>query len=201
MHSFFILISNHFSSYLSRIFLSYYLSCFIKKKIVPLFILSTSPSFVSLHPYTPKIGYSNVFVLYKTKIQQNYFIVSLVCNFTRHQHWYTNHQDFSIPIASSQIQPKDTRGRIAPMRPSQLLEEKRWPPLEILNNHQSKFQKLPSIDSPKIGSQAIQPAEWSSFMNNTSIIDYLSNNSNEPLNNSNSLKLEFDPPFRIKVNY
>ena len=108
MHSFFILISNHFSSYLSRIFLSYYLSCFIKKKIVPLFILSTSPSFVSLHPYTPKIGYSNVFVLYKTKIQQNYFIVSLVCNFTRHQHWYTNHQDFSIPIASSQIQPKDT---------------------------------------------------------------------------------------------
>ena len=83
------------------------------------------------------------------------------------------------------------------MRPSQLLEEKRWPPLEILNNHQSKFQKLPSIDSPKIGSQAIQPAEWSSFMNNTSIIDYLSNNSNEPRNNSNSLKLEFGPPFQM----
>ncbi|KAG4384184.1 hypothetical protein AAZX31_13G211400 [Glycine max] len=117
---------------------------------------------------------------------------------SRHQHWYINHQAFRIPIASGQIQPKDTRGRIAPMRPSQLLEEKRWPPLEILNNHQSKFQKLPSIDSPKIGSQAIQPAEWSSFMNNTSIIDYLSNNSNEPRNNSNSLKLEFGPPFRIK---
>ncbi|KAL5157385.1 putative Myb family transcription factor [Glycine soja] len=116
---------------------------------------------------------------------------------SRHQHWYINHQDFSIPIASSQIQPKDTRGRIAPMRPSQLLEEKRWPPLEILNNHQSMLKRLPAIVAPKNGSQAVQPAEWS-FVNNTSIRDYLSNNSNEPLNNSNSLKLEFDPPFRIK---
>lgn len=86
------------------------------------------------------------------------------------------------------------------MRPSQLLEEKRWPPLEILNNHQSMLKRLPAIVAPKNGSQAVQPAEWS-FVNNTSIRDYLSNNSNEPLNNSNSLKLEFDPPFRIKVNY
>ncbi|XP_020232347.1 myb-related protein 1 isoform X2 [Cajanus cajan] len=121
---------------------------------------------------------------------------------SRHQHWYVNHQASRIPMASSQIQAKDTRGRIAPMRPSQLLEEKRWPPLEIMNNHQTKFKRLlPSnpIVAPKNGSQAVQPAEWSS-VNNTSIREYLSNNSNEPRNYSNSLKLEFDPPFRIKLN-
>ncbi|TKY71848.1 putative Myb family transcription factor [Spatholobus suberectus] len=118
---------------------------------------------------------------------------------SRHQHWYINHQAFRIPIASGHIQPKDTRGRIAPMRPSQLLEEKRWPPLEIMNNHQSKFKRLPASVAPKNGSQSVQPAEWS-FVNNTSIREYLSINSNEHRNYSNSLKLEFDPPFRIKLN-
>lgn len=119
---------------------------------------------------------------------------------SRHQHWYINHQSFRIPIASSQIQPKDLLGRIAPMRPSQLLEEKRWPPLEIMNNHQSKFRRLPaSIVTPKNGSQAVQPAEWS-FVNSTSIREYLSNNSNELPKYSNNLKQEFDPPFRIKLN-
>ncbi|ESW20033.1 hypothetical protein PHAVU_006G175300 [Phaseolus vulgaris] len=111
---------------------------------------------------------------------------------SRHQQWYINHQHFRKPIASGQIQPKDT-----PTRPSQLLDEKRWLPLEIINNHQSKFQKLPAIVAPKTGSHAVQPTEWS-FVNNTSVTEYISNKPNEPRNYSSSLKLEFDPPFRIK---
>ncbi|CAJ1961924.1 unnamed protein product [Sphenostylis stenocarpa] len=111
---------------------------------------------------------------------------------SRHQQWYINHQPFKIPIASGQIQSKDTH-----MKPSQLLEEKMWAPIEIINNHQSKFQKLPVILAPKNGLRAVQTAEWS-FLNNTSITEHLSNKFNEPRNYSNSLKQEFDPPFRIK---
>ncbi|XP_027931510.1 two-component response regulator ARR10-like [Vigna unguiculata] len=111
---------------------------------------------------------------------------------SRQQQWYINHQPFIKSIGCGQIQPKDTT-----TRPSKLLEEKSWLPLEIINNHQSKFQKLPAIVAPKNGSQAVQPDEWS-FVNNTSVTEYLSNKSNEPRNYSNSLKLEFDPPFRIK---
>jgi len=80
-----------------------------------------------------------------------------------------------------------------------LLDEKRWLPLEIINNHQSKFQKLPAIVAPRNVSQAVQPAEWS-FVNNTSVTEYLSNKDNEPRSYYSGSKLEFDPPFRIKVN-
>ncbi|KAL2340585.1 hypothetical protein Fmac_008525 [Flemingia macrophylla] len=121
---------------------------------------------------------------------------------SRHQHWYINHQASRIPIASSQVQAKDTHERIAPMRPSQLLEEKRWPPLEIINNHQTKFKRLlpaNAIVAPINGSQVVQPVEWSS-VNNTSFREYLSNNSNKPCNYSNNFKLEFNPSFRIKLN-
>ena len=71
-----------------------------------------------------------------------------------------------------------------------------------MNNHEWKINSLPSNNvTANTGSQSIvhqfgtmpesvQPAERS-FVNNTSIREYLSM--------SNSLKLEFDPPFRIKV--
>lgn len=114
---------------------------------------------------------------------------------SRQQQWYINHQSFRKSIASGHIQAKDTT-----TRPSKLLEEKSWIPLEIKSNHQSKFQKLAANVAPKNnGSQAVQLAEWS-FVNKTSVREYLSNKSNEPRNYSNNLKLDFDPPFRIKVN-
>ncbi|XP_014517457.1 uncharacterized protein LOC106774946 [Vigna radiata var. radiata] len=112
---------------------------------------------------------------------------------SRQQQWYINHQSFRKSIASGHIQAKDTT-----TRPSKLLEEKSWIPLEIKSNHQSKFQKLAANVAPKNnGSQAVQLAEWS-FVNKTSVREYLSNKSNEPRNYSNNLKLDFDPPFRIK---
>ncbi|XP_061342693.1 myb-related protein 1-like [Gastrolobium bilobum] len=107
---------------------------------------------------------------------------------SRHQHWYLNHQPLRIPIASNQIQRMDTSGKIAPMRPSQFLEEKRWPPLEIMNNHQSnKFKTTPA--NVIVGSQAVERSTG----NNTSIREYLSHP-------NDIVKLAFDPPFRIKLN-
>lgn len=92
------------------------------------------------------------------------------------------------------------------MRPSQFHEEKRWPPLEIMNNHQWK-KRLPITYNN--GSQSVvhqfrttptslRPAELN-FGNNTRIKEHLSN-SDDHRNYANGLKLEFDPPFRIKLN-
>ncbi|XP_027347679.1 myb-related protein 1-like [Abrus precatorius] len=144
---------------------------------------------------------------------------------SRQQQLYFNHQPFRRPnyfsnevvsttlqtqgrsISSNQIQQMDTAG-IAPMKPSQFLEEKRWPPLEIMNNHQWK-KRLPTNITANTGSQSVvhqfgtTPASLRSselnFGNNTRIREHLSNPF-EHRNRSNSLKLEFDPPFRIKLN-
>ncbi|KAL2343286.1 hypothetical protein Fmac_004571 [Flemingia macrophylla] len=146
---------------------------------------------------------------------------------SRHQQWYfNNHQHFRRPsylsndvvssaalqtqgrsISSNQNQTIDTT-KIAPMRPSQFLEEKRWPPLEIMNNHHWR-KRLPANITSNTGSQSVvhqfgtiqaslRPSELN-FGNNKRIREHLSN-SDEHRNYANSLKLEFEPPFRIKLN-
>ncbi|KAK7247170.1 hypothetical protein RIF29_42047 [Crotalaria pallida] len=152
---------------------------------------------------------------------------------SRHlQQWYFNHQPFrtsshisteaisstnlqthgkSIVPIPNQIQPMDTSGsRIAPMRPSQFLEEKRWPPLEIMNNTHEWKKRLPinNITANTVSQSVVQQFGTSPsslrpsdlcFGNNTIIKDHLSN-SDDPSNYSTGLKLGFDPPFRIKLN-
>ncbi|CAJ1938662.1 unnamed protein product [Sphenostylis stenocarpa] len=148
---------------------------------------------------------------------------------SRHQQWHlNNHQTFRRPsyfsnevVASTALQ---TQGRsmsanqiqlmdatsIAPMRPSQFLEEKRWPPLEIMNNHPWK-KRLPATITSNTESQSVvlhqfgtttpaslRPSEFN-FGNNTRIREYLSN-SDEHRSYSNSFKIDFEPPFRIKSN-
>ena len=165
----------------------------------------------------------------------------VICNIsrTRHQLWHFNHQPFrrssyisnevvssttlqtqGRSIASNPIQLMDTASRIAPMRPSRFLEEKKWPPLETVNNHHWKIKRFATNIIPNItGSQSavhqfgttpasLRPSELSfgdntrirdySFGDNTRIRDYLSN-SDEHQSYSNRLKVEFDPPFRIEV--
>ncbi|RDX60448.1 putative Myb family transcription factor, partial [Mucuna pruriens] len=146
---------------------------------------------------------------------------------SRHQQWYfNNHQPFRRPsyfsndvvsstalqtqgrsLSSNQIQLMDATS-ITPMRPSQFLEEKKWPPLEIMSNHLWK-KRLPSNITSNTGSHdqfvvhqfgttlaSLRSSELN-FGNNTRIGEHLSN-SDEHRNYSNSLKLEFEPPFRIK---
>ncbi|BAT73614.1 hypothetical protein VIGAN_01111700 [Vigna angularis var. angularis] len=143
---------------------------------------------------------------------------------SRHQQWFfNNHQPFRKPsyfsnevgsatlqtqarsMSSNQIQVMDATS-IAPMRPSQFLEEKRWPPLEIMNNHPWK-KRLPSnTDSKSVllhqfgstTSPSLRPTELN-FPNKTRIREHLSN-SDEHRSYSNAFNPEFEPPFRIKSN-
>ena len=110
-------------------------------------------------------------------------------------------------MSSNQINLMDATS-IAPMKPSQFLEEKKWPPLDIMNNHHWK-KRLPAnitsnaVSQPVVhqfgttAASLLRPSELN-FGNNTRIKEHLSN-SDEHRNYSNSFKLEFEPPFRIKV--
>ncbi|CAL0306459.1 unnamed protein product [Lupinus luteus] len=150
---------------------------------------------------------------------------------SRHQQWYlNNHQPLRTPsyisnelipstslqtqrrsVASNQTQLIDTGIRIAPMRPSQFLEEKRWPPLQIMNNNHEWKKMLPTNITANTMSQSVvqqfgtttsslRPSDMLSFGNKTRLIKEHLSNSDEPFNYSTSLKLGFDPPFRIKLN-
>lgn len=104
---------------------------------------------------------------------------------SRHQHWHFNHQPF----------------KFAPVTPTQFLEEKNWSPFEIMNNiHQPEFKRLLSNVTSKTWSKPIEKVEWnntsSSITNNT---EYLLK-SKEPCTSSTSLLLQFEAPFRIKLN-
>ncbi|KAK7400161.1 hypothetical protein VNO78_11361 [Psophocarpus tetragonolobus] len=142
---------------------------------------------------------------------------------SRQQQWYfNNHQPFRRPsyfgnevvsstalqtqgrsISSNQVHPMDANS-IAPMRPSQFLEEKRWPPLDIVKNHHWKKRFTSNTTSQSVVHQfgttpaSLRTSELN-FGNNTRITEHLSN-SDEHRNYSNSFKLEFEPPFRIKLN-
>ncbi|KAK7306531.1 hypothetical protein VNO77_44478 [Canavalia gladiata] len=91
--------------------------------------------------------------------------IILASNFNEHSHFR------SFSLSRSHANASDSR--ISAMRPSQFIEEKRWPPLETICNQQSRFKRLPANVGAKIGSQAVQPAEWS---------------------------IGIDPPFLIKLN-
>lgn len=141
---------------------------------------------------------------------------------SRHQEWYLNHQSWRPSYMSNelvmpstaintqgrssitlnqQLQVKDTTvtATLAPMRPSQFLEEKRWPPLDIMNNHPYWKKNLhDNFSNNTCDRTSLRPAEVS-FGNNTRSRENISNINNDH-NYFNSSKIEFDPPFRIKLN-
>jgi hypothetical protein len=113
-------------------------------------------------------------------------------------------QGKSSVASNQQLQVMDSTANttLAPMRPSQFLEEKRWPPLDIMNNHQYLKKNLHTITNVStFGSTttSLRPAELS-FGNNIRFREHLSN-INEHQNSFNNSKLQFDPPFRIKVTF
>jgi hypothetical protein len=111
-----------------------------------------------------------------------------------------NTQGRSSITLNQQLQVKDTTvtATLAPMRPSQFLEEKRWPPLDIMNNHPYWKKNLhDNFSNNTCDRTSLRPAEVS-FGNNTRSRENISNINNDH-NYFNSSKIEFDPPFRIKV--
>uniref|UniRef100_A0A2N9HX70 HTH myb-type domain-containing protein n=1 Tax=Fagus sylvatica TaxID=28930 RepID=A0A2N9HX70_FAGSY len=100
----------------------------------------------------------------------------------------TGFQTQGKSTASNQIHAMDINMRIGPMKPSRFLEEKRWPPDDMLNG-QWKF----------VGeTYSTRPTEWN-FGNNTKARQLLSS-SDDLVRNSNSFKPQFEPPFRLELN-
>ncbi|KAK9267429.1 hypothetical protein L1049_009855 [Liquidambar formosana] len=123
---------------------------------------------------------------------------------SRHQQW-----------ASNEIQAMDATTRNGPVRPSRFLEEKRWPPFEMLGN-QWKDKKITTNNTWSNASSQPQvhhthskprstgatyytrPSEWNSE-NNTKIRQFQSN-SHDPIILSNRFESDFEPPFRLELN-
>lgn len=150
----------------------------------------------------------------------------------RHNQWYLNQSSRPSYISneiisstalhtqgrsianSNQLQLMDTTTTtttLAPMRPSQFLEEKRWPPLDIFNNHHWRKNLHANVSTNTTGPQSfayhqfgsatstsLRPNEVS-FGNNTRINRENLSSINEHHNYFHNSKLEFDPPFRIKL--
>ena len=126
----------------------------------------------------------------------------------------TGFQTQGKSTASNQIHAMDINMRIGPMKPSRFLEEKRWPPDDMLNG-QWKVKRSTShtnITWDSTSSQSLmhhtgtkfvgetystRPTEWN-FGNNTKARQLLSS-SDDLVRNSNSFKPQFEPPFRLEV--
>ncbi|GMY37522.1 putative myb family transcription factor [Fagus crenata] len=127
----------------------------------------------------------------------------------------TGFQTQGKSTASNQIHAMDINMRIGPMKPSRFLEEKRWPPDDMLNG-QWKVKRSTShtnITWDSTSSQSLmhctgtkfvgetystRPTEWN-FGNNTKARQLLSS-SDDLVRNSNSFKPQFEPPFRLELN-
>ncbi|KAL4627128.1 hypothetical protein ACB092_05G145500 [Castanea dentata] len=117
--------------------------------------------------------------------------------------------------ASNQIHAMDINMRIGPMRPSRFLGEKRWPPIDMINNSQWNVKRTSNITWDSSSTQLLghrttggkfvgetysttRPTEWN-LGNGTRVRQFLST-SDDLVSNSNSFKPDFEPPFRLELN-
>ncbi|GAV67975.1 Myb_DNA-binding domain-containing protein [Cephalotus follicularis] len=108
--------------------------------------------------------------------------------------------------ASNQILVMDTTMHIGPMRPSQFLEEKRWPPFEMIKNrwkinrYSKNVTRANTCTIPaSFGTNFCTRTTEGNPGHDTMIRQFLSS-SGESLRKFNSFKSEFEPPFRLEVN-
>ncbi|XP_054803943.1 transcription factor NIGT1-like [Prosopis cineraria] len=87
------------------------------------------------------------------------------------QQWNLNHQPAGRLIVNQEVMDPLMNSKITPLRRRQFPEEKRWPPLEMMKAHQRKLKGSPT-----------------NYTNASSTPD------------SDSLKLDYEPPFRIELN-
>lgn len=125
----------------------------------------------------------------------------------------TTFQTQGKSTASNQIHAMDINMRIGPMRPSRFLEEKRWPPIDMINNSQWKVNRTSntwdSTSTQSLGHRTTggkfigetystaRPTEWN-LGNNRRVRQFLST-SDDVVSDSNNFKPEFEPPFRLEV--
>ncbi|XP_059440009.1 uncharacterized protein LOC132172511 [Corylus avellana] len=118
----------------------------------------------------------------------------------------TTFQNQSKLSASNQTHPLDTGVRIGPIRPSRFLEEKRWPPFEMISGPW-KVKMAPSANITWVndGTKFVgdtyntRPTDQWNLLNKTKVRQ-MQSNTDDVVSNSNCFKPEFQPPFRIELN-
>ncbi|XP_062160521.1 two-component response regulator ARR10-like [Alnus glutinosa] len=106
--------------------------------------------------------------------------------------------------ASNQTPPMDTSMGIGPIRPSRFLEEKRWPPFEMISGPWKVKMAPTNIAWVSDGTKFVEetyntrPTEWN-LVNKTKVRQ-LPSTTDDVVSNSISFKPEFEPPFRLELN-
>ncbi|XP_044497412.1 putative two-component response regulator ARR21 [Mangifera indica] len=103
----------------------------------------------------------------------SYRPVHFGANFSRQRRWAS---DDLARVRSNSLLGKDHASGIEPLRPSRFLEEKRWPPLEMINSRW-KANHISSMQPRSLG-----------------------NLGNDSVGNFNSFKPEFQPTFCLELN-
>ncbi|KAJ9168703.1 hypothetical protein P3X46_020197 [Hevea brasiliensis] len=152
-------------------------------------------------------GHNN---LWHSSFSQSREPLSFKASFSRHQHWSSDQHD-----GRRQMSNLRSKLQIGPLRPSRFLEERRWPPLEMIKNRW-KVTKIPpdstcldTYSEPEAhqisnlprsagATRYWKPAERE-VVNNTMVKQSLFN-SHDSLSNFNCFKATFEPAFRLELN-
>ncbi|XP_065878837.1 two-component response regulator ARR10-like [Euphorbia lathyris] len=111
--------------------------------------------------------------------------------------WNCGEREYSSLRSKDNVdgQGLDTTMRIGPLRPSCFLEQKRWPPLQLLQNRWKP--QTPILSAPTNGYW--NPNGHGDHVRNN-IINQSFFNSHDSLTDFNSFKPTYDPPFRLQLN-
>ncbi|KAJ4703662.1 MYB-like transcription factor family protein [Melia azedarach] len=110
------------------------------------------------------------------------------------------------PSSNHQIHAMDTAIGIGPMRPSRFLEEKRWPPFEMINSRRWKVNASNILTNENTCSQpqahqiSTKPMSYCTMSRNDSMFRQFLFNSNDGAGKFSSFQPNFEPPFRLELN-
>ena len=88
--------------------------------------------------------------------------------------------------------------RIGPIRPSRFLEEKRWPPFEMISGPW-KVKMAPTTNITWVNDGAKSTDQWN-LLNKTKVRQ-MQSTTDDVVSNSNCFKPEFQPPSRLEVTF
>ncbi|GLU22847.1 hypothetical protein SLE2022_388920 [Rubroshorea leprosula] len=97
---------------------------------------------------------------------------------------------------SNQIHAMETAMRFGPMRPARFLEEKRWPPLEMVNNRRQFNGNM--MTKENFQTRIFPSSNEMNLGNNRMMRQFLSNTNESSLSKFSSFQQEFETPFRLE---
>ncbi|KAF2309537.1 hypothetical protein GH714_003741 [Hevea brasiliensis] len=137
--------------------------------------------------------------------------LSFKASFSRRQYWSSYQHDgrrqISTLTSNDVEQGLDTTMQIGPLRPSRFLEERRWPPLEMIKNRWKVTKNPTDITCPNTCSEP-EPHQIGNLLPRSSAgatcywkpTEQSLFNSHDSNSDFNRRKLTFEPPFRLELN-